>query len=85
MNADGPGVPTWTHPREAAWLVATGATFHTSIRVALVVGTLLTLVNQGGVIITGSIEPATWLRVIANYLIPYVVSGVGYLIPFRRR
>jgi hypothetical protein len=66
-------------------LICRGATFATAVRIAAVVGTLLTLVNQGQVLTSGDIALATVLRVAASYLIPYVVSSIGYLTPFRIR
>jgi hypothetical protein len=60
-------------------------TFHTASRVALVVGTLLTIVNQGAIIVHGDQTSLTWVRVAANYAIPYVVASIGYLAPLRRR
>lgn len=49
------------------------------------VGTLLTAVNQGAVIVSGDASLTTWARTVANYLIPYTVASIGYLTPFRRR
>jgi hypothetical protein len=66
-------------------LIAKGVTFRTASKIALVVGTLLTVVNQGSVIASGDASLATWVRTVANYLIPYIVASVGYLTPFRRR
>ena len=50
-----------------------------TITIALIVGTLLTLVNQGGVIAGGDATAATWVRTGLNYLIPFVVSNAGLL------
>jgi hypothetical protein len=66
-------------------LIAKGVTFRTASKIALVVGTLLTVVNQGSVIASGDASLATWVRTVANYLIPFIVASVGYLTPFRRR
>ncbi len=52
---------------------------------ALVVGTILTVVNQGSVIAGGDATVATWIRVVVNYLVPFIVSSIGYLAPFRCR
>ena len=73
----------WTTRREALGLIVRGVTFHTASRVALVVGTLLTLVNQGEVILNGQQTAATYVRVAFNYLIPYAVASIGYLAPLR--
>ncbi|MGV8964632.1 MAG: nitrate/nitrite transporter NrtS [Cellulomonas sp.] len=74
---------SWRTTTQALWLICRGATFRTASRIALVVGTLLTAIHQGAVLASGQTEGATWLRVAANYLIPYVVSSIGYLTPFR--
>ena len=78
-------VPAWSTPREACVLIVKGVTFKTASRIAVIVGTLLTVVNQGAVIVGGHAGTATWMRTIANYLIPYTVASVGYLSPFRQR
>lgn len=84
MNAERPGI-SWSTPLDACVLIAKGATFRTASKIALVVGTLLTVVNQGSVIASGDASLATWVRTVANYVIPYAVASVGYLTPFRRR
>ena len=45
--------------------------------VALVVGTLLSLLNQGDVILAGRFDGVVTLRVIGNFLIPFIVSNLG--------
>ncbi len=80
-----PPVPDWSTLADACRLIARGATFHTGIRVAATVGTILTVVNQGSVIVGGDATVATWIRVAVNYLVPFIVSSVGYLAPFRVR
>ncbi|GAW49233.1 NAD(P)H-hydrate epimerase [Nocardioides sp. PD653] len=69
----------WRSWWQAGRLIATGATFATATRIALVVGTVLTAVNLGDPILAGQLDPATGVRVVANYLIPYVVSSMGVL------
>jgi hypothetical protein len=71
---------TWP---EAVRLFLRGATVHAAWRIALVVGTVLTLVNQGGVIGAGDATAATWLRTAVNYCVPFVVSSLGYLLASR--
>ena len=44
-----------------------------AIKVALVVGTILNLINQGGRIMEG-LSPS-WFHVGLNYLVPYCVSS----------
>ena len=78
-------VPPWRTPLQAIGLILRGVTFPTAIRVALVVGTLLSVINQGGVVMSGDAGAVTGVRVVCNYLIPYTVASIGYLAPFRRR
>ncbi len=76
---------SWDRRRDALILILRGVTFHTASRVALVVGTLLTVVNQGEVLLHGEQTAVTWVRVAFNYAIPYFVASIGYLAPLRRR
>ena len=78
-----PTVPPWTSPLEAARLIAHGVTYRTASRVSLVVGTILSTVNQGAVIAHGDAVTATWIRITVNYIVPYTVASIGYLAPFR--
>jgi hypothetical protein len=48
------------------------------IPIALLVGTILSLVNQGSVIIGGHISVVTWVRIGVNYLVPFAVSSSGF-------
>lgn len=53
------------------------AVFRRCATIALVVGTLLSLVNQGDALLAGRFDRVLALRVLANYLIPFVVSNLG--------
>lgn len=76
---------SWTTRREAVGLICRGATFRTASRISFVVGTLLTVANQAGVLMNGDQTSLTWVRIGFNYLTPYVVASLGYLAPFRDR
>jgi hypothetical protein len=77
--------PSWRTPTEAVVLILRGATFPTASRIALVVGVVLSLVNQGQVLFGGDATTVTWIRVAVNFLVPYTVASLGYLAPLRRR
>ncbi len=47
--------------------------------IALVVGSWLTLFNQGDAIWTGQAGTAVLLKVLLNYLTPFVVANLGLL------
>ncbi|MPZ83188.1 MAG: methyltransferase domain-containing protein [Actinophytocola sp.] len=71
---------SWTRPSQAVLLVARGRTARTGFPVAAVVGTVLSLVNQGTVITDGTATGSTWVRVVVvNYAVPVIVASVGYL------
>jgi hypothetical protein len=57
----------------------------TAWKVAAVVGTLLSAVNQGAVIAGGDATWATWVRVGVNYVVPFAVASVGFLSACRER
>ncbi len=50
-----------------------------TLRIALVVGVILTLINQADVIIGGDASTATWIKVGLNFCVPFVVSNLGLL------
>lgn len=56
-----------------------GATVRTAGPTALIVGTVLSLVNQGAVIAYGESDGGTWVRVVVNYVVPFCVASVGFL------
>lgn len=45
----------------------------TAVRVALLVGTALNFINQGGSVMDGAAPD--WLRLALNYLVPFLVSA----------
>lgn len=65
----GYGVPDVSTRRELV-LFCRGVTVGIAGRVALVVGTILSAVNQGSVILGGDATGVTWTRVVVNYLRP---------------
>lgn len=50
-----------------------------TVRIALVVGLLLTVINQATVIASGAATVATWIRCVLNFAVPFVVSNLGLL------
>lgn len=70
---------SWARPREALLLVLRGRTVKKALPAAAVVGTVLSLVNQGAVIAGGAATLGTWVRVAVNYMVPFLVASIGYL------
>jgi hypothetical protein len=50
-----------------------------TLRIALVVGVALTLINQADVIIGGDATTSTWIKAAGNFVVPLVVSNLGLL------
>jgi hypothetical protein len=50
-----------------------------TVKIALVVGTILTLINQLDVILRGDATALTWVKAGLNYCVPFIVSNLGLL------
>jgi hypothetical protein len=50
-----------------------------TVRIALVVGTILTIINQADVILGGDATALTWVKTGLNYCVPFIVSNLGLL------
>ncbi len=50
-----------------------------TVRIALVVGLVLTAINQLDVILRGDATAATWVKSGLNFVVPFVVSNLGLL------
>jgi len=58
-----------------------------AIKVALIVGTILTAINQGDIIASGPLTPSDLVKILLNYFVPYCVStyaGVEALVNEQR-
>lgn len=76
-GADPSGCPPWCGTSAACGLFLRGVTARAAAPVALIVGTVLSPVNQGAVIASGEASTGTWLRVAFNFAVPFVVASVG--------
>ena len=75
MDPNRVGSAVWATPREALRVARLPGT----LVIAAIVGTLLSIVNQGELIIRGDGDALTWIRVVVNYLVPFCVSTAGFL------
>jgi len=57
----------------------------TGLKTAALVGTVLTAINQGDVLLHGAITGAVLVKVALTYLVPYLVSTSGALAATRVR
>lgn len=81
MNGDS---PRWSTRREALDVVLHRANLYKTLRIALIVGTILFCINQLDVVLAGRATPVVWLKVALTYCVPFVVSNWGVLIGARR-
>ena len=44
------------------------------LKVALIVGTVLTAINQGDVLAGSAVTPGVLIKILLNYCVPYIVS-----------
>lgn len=49
------------------------AIVRSALRVSIVVGTILNMINQGGALLSG--HDISWFHVMLNYLVPYCVAS----------
>jgi hypothetical protein len=50
-----------------------------TVKIALVVGLVLTGINEGDVIAAGHTTVATSVKIVLNFCVPFVVSNLGLL------
>jgi hypothetical protein len=65
--------------REACAYCLQGRNLWRTVRIALVVGVILTLINQSGVLFAGHATTITWVRCALNFVVPFLVSNAGLL------
>ena len=52
-----------------------------ALKVALLVGTILNLINNYEILLNFSLTGKTLIQIILTYMVPYLVSAHGQLIP----
>ena len=77
--------PTWATPGGAFAVMRHPVHLRKTLTVALVVGTLLVLINQLDVLMRGDVTPLVWLKIALTYVVPFGVSNYGILVATHRR
>ncbi len=75
----------WAAPRHAFRQLSRGATLRTCAPVAVVVGSLLSAVNEGDVHVSGIVTRRVVVQLAAKLLIPFLTSSTGALLAVRTR
>ncbi len=76
--------PTWSSWREAIAVIGYRPHLAQTIRIALIVGTILFSINQLDVVLRHGATAGTYLKGALTYLVPFCVSNYGILIATRR-
>jgi hypothetical protein len=50
-----------------------------TVTIALIVGTILSIINEGDVLIHGDATAATAVKIGLNFVVPFIVSNLGVL------
>ncbi|HYU61801.1 MAG TPA: nitrate/nitrite transporter NrtS [Solirubrobacterales bacterium] len=66
-------------PRDALKICFRREHLRKTVKIALVVGTILTLINQADVILRGDATSIIWVKAGLNYCVPFIVSNLGLL------
>jgi thiamine transporter ThiT len=65
--------------RAALEVCRTPSNLRRTLKIALVVGIVLTLINQADVLIEGKASALTAVKIFLNFCVPFVVSNLGVL------
>jgi hypothetical protein len=65
--------------RAASDIVLDPAHLRNTLKIALVVGSVLTAINQLDVFLRGDATAATFVRTAVNFCVPFVTSNLGLL------
>ena len=75
----------WSTSGEAWAIICKSSNLKNTITVALIVGTILFIINQLDVILRGEATWVVWLKVVLTYFVPFMVSNIGILSVTRRK
>jgi len=65
--------------RAAIGICCARSNLRRTIRIALVVGLLLSAINEGDVLLRGDVTSGVALKIAMNFVVPLVVSNLGVL------
>jgi len=82
MPTTGPG-ETPLRERGALRLAFEAAVVRRALGFAVVVGSVLIVINHGDAILTGDVGPGRWLKMGLTVLVPYVVSTLSSVMAMR--
>lgn len=77
--------PTWSTWRDIPKVCLYRPHLRRTVRVALVVGTILFAINQLNVVLAGKADVVVWLKTGLTYFVPFGVSNYGVLVGRRQK
>ncbi len=75
---------TWSSRREAVAVIAHRGHLRQTALTALIVGTILFLINHLDTVLAGAATAQTWIKIAVTYLVPFTVANIGLLLGSRR-
>jgi len=70
---------TLVEARAALATCGTPANLRRTLTIAAVVGCILSIINEGDVIVHGHATGATAIKIALNFVVPFIVSNLGVL------
>ncbi|WP_299141061.1 nitrate/nitrite transporter NrtS [uncultured Tateyamaria sp.] len=68
------------------WTIATDRTVvRRAAKIALIVGTVIALINHGDKMVTGQMSGMAWIKCVLTFLVPYSVSTYSSVMAVRDR
>ncbi len=75
---------SWSTWREALSICLLPSNLKKTIRIALIVGTILFAINQLDVVLKGKATPFVWFKIGLTFVVPFCVSNLGILVATKR-
>ena len=72
--------PTWQRWQEIPAVCIHPTNLRSTLAIAALVGTLLLVINQFDVVLSGGFGPRFWFKAALTYLVPFLVSNYGLVI-----
>ena len=78
------GPPTWSNWHEIPRVVRYPPYLKKTVRITLIVGSLLFFINHLDEVLRGQATLAVWIKGAFTYLVPFCVANMGVLIAARK-
>ena len=76
--------PTWQRWQEIPRVCLDQRNLRSTLVAAAIVGTLLFVINQLDLVLSGHAGPRLWLKVALTYVVPFIVGNYGIVVGTRR-